>query len=115
MIYISKENSSIIFSRQYPNESDNLAKVVREMFEDIVSDYFGVENKWKVYSNVEGANIETDNEELLYNDVNNGFGHKVVKNKFDIDLDKDITIHLGGLPKRITEPDEIIYESCEEL
>lgn len=115
MIYVSKENSSIIFSRQYPNESNNLARAVREMLEDIASDYFEVENKWKVYSHVGSANIETDNEYLLYNDVSEGFGHKVIKNKFDIDIDKNINIHLGGLPKSITCPDEWIRESCEEL
>ena len=102
-------------TRQYPNESDNLAKAVREMFEDIASNYFGVENKWKVYSCVGSAEIETDNESLLYNDVREGFGHKVIKNKLDIDIDKNIMIHLGGKPKSITCPDGRIYESCENL
>lgn len=115
MIYVSKENSATIFSRQYPNESDNIARAVREMYEDIACNYFNVENTWKVYSNVEAANIETDNEVLLYNDVNNGFGHKVVKNKFDKDIDKDIMVYLGGRPKSITCPDERLTEGEEDL
>lgn len=113
MIYMSKENSTIIFSRQYPNSSDEMSQKIREILEEVVCEYYNVENKWKKYSNVEAANVETENEDLLYNDVNNDFGHTVVRHKYDKDLKVHTDIYLGGKPKRVTDMRYNI-EGCED-
>lgn len=115
MIYMAENNSTIIFSRQYPNESNELARNIRGTFEEVVSNYFDAENTWKVYNNVDQANVEVSNVELLYNDINNGFGHKVVKNKFDKDLNNPTHIQLGRYPKRVGDMRSFIESDCEDI
>lgn len=85
MVYISKESSSMAFSRQYPHNSEKVEKSVRHILEEIVSDFYGAENKWKLYSRQQKANISVDRGSctLIYNDIGHGTNHKVVRNKQD--------------------------------
>ncbi len=85
MIYKSKNSSVTVFSRQYPYNSDEIAKEVRSFFEEKVTSYFNSKNSWRIYSHVDSINVDVDNHDyaLLYNDIDNGYNHKVVKAKDD--------------------------------
>lgn len=98
MIYVSEHNSAMVFSRQYPNENWQIAKAVRVLLENKVSEYFtNSANKWKVYNNVCDCDVEVEKDEwaLLYNDVYEGYTHKVVKAKDDISTGRS-TIIIGS-------------------
>ena len=48
LMYVDKNTSSCIFSRHYPSFIDPVSLVVRELYEQTVSDYLHVENIWKL-------------------------------------------------------------------
>ena len=115
MIYMSENSSTIIFSRQYPNESAQTTEKIRHLFEEQVSKFYGVDNCWKIFSNVSACGVSTDNVGVLYNDVSNGFGHKVAKNKADINFDKEELINLGVTPKKVNDLRVNIYDESEDI
>lgn len=99
MVYSARKSSATVFSRQYPYNSDELSKYVRETYEELVCKYFNCESKWKVFQSEMSADVDvfrTDDVENLYNDVKEGYGHKVVKNKADIRYDEEIGIPIGS-------------------
>lgn len=113
MIYMSEHSSSIVFSRQYPFDSDSYIKAVRSMFEEKVSNFFGAENKWKLYGHVDRANVEVYKDEdwsTLYNDVAEGFGHKVVRNKQDINIGDFDSILIGSDIYKLNDESERLGE-----
>jgi hypothetical protein len=78
-IYFDKKSSSMIFSRQYPCIIDDVAKVLREMLEEQVSNYLNIKNTWKVENeNHDGYESGSD---CLYHDCNEGCPHKMVIHK----------------------------------
>ena len=97
MVYVSKNSSAVAFSRQYPNTSNEVAKEVRNLFEEVFSNYFNVENKWKVFNSCSNGGVSVDNgSRLIYNDISNGYEHRLIKNVNDINyLEKD-TIKIGA-------------------
>lgn len=51
LIYFDKNTCSAIFSRQYPNPSQELSKEIRTLLEEIVSGYFGLNEEDSVWIN----------------------------------------------------------------
>jgi hypothetical protein len=72
-VYYDKDTSSILFSRQYPDEIDGIAKALREMMEAKVSEYLGIRNAWTIRHNNSQEYYEIGSE-LLYHDVEQGAG-----------------------------------------
>lgn len=109
MIYVSEENSTMIFSRQYPYESEPITKTIRGMMEAQISEYYKGSNQWKVASNKDkyGIVVERKNGAHLYNDVANGFNHKVVIAKDDNNL-KSHKIIIGDKARKIINKDDYI-------
>jgi hypothetical protein len=80
-VYYDKNTSSILFSRQYPDIIDNVAKALREMMEAKVSEYLCIENIWGIKHNDSHKYYEKGSK-LLYHDVMEGAGtHCQVTNK----------------------------------
>lgn len=98
MIYMSTESSTTVFSRQYPYDSDELSREIRQMFEEKICSFFNSENKWKVYSNKRECDLSVQKNDyaLLYNDVDEGFRHKVIKAKDDEKYNFSEVICIGG-------------------
>lgn len=123
MIYMSEKDSTTVFSRQYPYDSDELSKKVRTLFEKLISEYFNTTNKWKLYSNHSNAKVTVDKGRgcLVYNDVGSGYNHKVIRAKDDKEFDKSITIYIGGKVKVLfgteiinnAEADLLYGEECD--
>lgn len=76
-IYIDKQSLSAIFSRQYPSTINVVAKLTREYVEDIISQYKGIENRWKVSHDVKSGYVSSSS--CLYHDV---FGEHEMKKIF---------------------------------
>lgn len=72
LVYFDKNSCSIIFGRQYPNNNEQLSKEIRVLLEGRVSEYLGVEDKWKVFKNRYDGEFE-DVSKLHYSDVRNDF------------------------------------------
>ena len=91
MIYVSKKSSIMAFSRQYPNTNTTLAKEIRLLLEDVMSKYYGSENRWKLSNDLRKFNAWVYKKDCapLYNDIDNGYNHKAVKAKDDIMQDKE--------------------------
>lgn len=96
MVYVSEDSSSMVFSRQYPNSNDELSKGVREMLEKEISNFYGGCHKWKKFIHVKKANMLVTGHHLLYNDVEHGSNHVVVKAKDDVKFNEPQTIHIGS-------------------
>lgn len=115
MVYMSEKNSATVFSRQYPYSSDEISKCVRELFEELVSSFFGSKNAWKVYSDCKRTNIDVEKGErsLVYNDIANEYSHKVIRAKDDIGFDSSDSIMIGGKVKTLFDKSLIIpNEKC---
>lgn len=114
MIYVSETTSAMVFSRQYPYSSSYLSKEARILLEETVSKFFSSGNKWKLYSCQKNAKIEVYKNEgsPLYNDVENGYSHTVVKAKDDIKFDEEIGIPIGVQVDSLTRKND--YLSDEE-
>ena len=70
LISVDKNTTSMIFSREYPKRttSDDLRTQTREMFEEIIASYLGIENAWSNY----GDNLskyKLKNSEHYYSDI----------------------------------------------
>jgi hypothetical protein len=72
-VYYDRNTSSILFSRQYPDEIDGVAKALREMIELKVSEYLGARNIWGIKYDESQQYYEVGSE-LLYHDVEHGAG-----------------------------------------
>ena len=79
-LYYDKNTSSIIFSRQYPDDIDNVEKILREMIEETVSNYLNVKNTWKI-SHDRSEQYYEEGTNLLYHDVAEGASHSQVTNR----------------------------------
>lgn len=102
MIYVSEENSAIVFSRQYPFQDERFSKELRKLMEEQISKYFNADDKWFCVSdNKKYINVITDCQ-LLYNDVGQGYSYKAVVNKQDINR-KQITCTIGKQIKHISQ------------
>jgi len=94
-VYIDKNTMSAIFSRQYPETIDVVSKVSREIYEEIVSNYFNVDNHWIVSKNPSLNSFKyARGSELIYHDVLNGFYFETVKHKENVD--GELSIKVGG-------------------
>lgn len=104
MIYMSQENSAIVFSRQYPNggENDDLSKEIRKLLEEKVSEFFGGSHKWKIFKRCDDGNVAVvkGTDSRVYNDVSSGYSHRLIKAKDDIDYDKSATIYIGAAARK---------------
>jgi len=72
LISIDQDTTTMIFSREYPKRttSDDLRTQVREMFEELLASYLGIENKWANY----GDNLtryQSKFTEHYYSDISN--------------------------------------------
>lgn len=114
MIYVSRNNSAIVFSREYPTYSEELARAVRTMLENVISNYFKGNNNWKLYRSDSNANIEvrTDGSDLIYNDVREGFDHRAVRAKDDREFDSFIEMTIGA-PVRSISDDGFLEDESE--
>jgi hypothetical protein len=72
-VYYDRDTSSVIFSRQYPDEINSVSELLRKMIEDIVSEYLGVKNIWKIKHN-KSEEFYEEGSQLLYHDVAQGAG-----------------------------------------
>lgn len=95
MIYISKDSSAMVFSRQYPNNNKELADSIRNLMEEQTSTFFGGSRKWKKYNHFKKANLDVRGTSLLYNDVTSGYEHVAVRAKDDINFAKSEVINIG--------------------
>lgn len=106
MIYVSKNSSTTVFSRQYPNSCEQIATEIRGLFEETFSNCFNVENKWKVFKNVNSLGVEVKNgSRLVYNDVANGYDHKVIQNTCDCSYGNSDVIKIGDKVKAMNVGD----------
>jgi hypothetical protein len=96
MIYWDGKNSATVFSRQYPYDSDTISDRIRAIFEENYCKlHEGLNNNWFKYSSCERANMIVEDDGYVYNDIENGFGHKAIINKQDKDINKTNEIHIG--------------------
>lgn len=95
MIYVDKESSAVVFSREYPYESPKNKEEIRILYEEVISKNLGWENRWIIYNNANKPNIIIQDLGYVYNDVKNGFNHKAIVNKFDNKLREEKTIYIG--------------------
>jgi hypothetical protein len=79
-IYFDKSTCSMIFGRQYPNDSDGVAKEVRLIMEEIASKYICQEDKWTFNSSIKDDTYE-DISDFHFSDVMNDYSFKFVKLK----------------------------------
>lgn len=94
MTYISKTNSRMIFSLQYPYSDDKISSQIREIYENLMSKQLGVENSWTISNNM-NASIDYYN---MYNDIGR-IGCRSVINKFDKNKECRIVTGTFSLPK----------------
>lgn len=104
MIYISENNSSMIFSLQYPNRSDEVAKATRNIIEKLLSDYLDVPNVWKISGSQSSYHIDECCSNLMYNDIGRD-GCKYCINKHDRNV--GTTIYTGASVYGIVSDDAI--------
>lgn len=70
IIYFSKDNSSMLFSKQYPSENKHFSEAIRHFLESTVANYLSVDNEWTLYQNAyEGKYIDVSS--LHYSDIKN--------------------------------------------
>lgn len=113
MVYLNLDEKSFICSRQYPSSNVVAEKVVRDMFEEMLSNKFELNNVWKIkrdkydiqrhiIDEVPSDIDDYDKEEyvpvpLHYNDVLNGFNCTMVYNK-QLNNINDVIIKIGSYP-----------------
>jgi len=73
-VYMDKKSCSVIFSRQYPNKSEELSSEVRKLMFKSINDYFGVDAYYQSY-NSELPFEYNDISNLGYHDVLHGYDH----------------------------------------
>lgn len=98
MIYLSKNNSAVVFSRQYPFSSEEIGKNIRELWEKMYSDFYKIENSWCVTRNIEvlsGNVVKNQHNPYVYNDVACGFEYVVASNKKDMKRKETGEIAIG--------------------
>lgn len=54
LVNIDVETCAMSFNKTYPNMASDMVVAIRNMLEELVSSYAGVENKWEVYENAGG-------------------------------------------------------------
>jgi len=81
MAYVDKNTSSIIFSRQYPNQSEVVCKAIRNLLEKEIAEYIHKEDKWYHAANSHrGYMVVSD---CMYHDMDNGYdSHQVYHKNF---------------------------------
>lgn len=47
-IHIDKDTSSVAFNKYYPQMTEEMKQIIRNMIEDTLSDYLGISNVWKL-------------------------------------------------------------------
>lgn len=99
LLYYDKVTHSFTANRQYPSDNEEVAKEVRNLFEETIATYLDVENKWKSIKNFKNRDsIVTDVTDLHYNDVlkNTSALCRLVRLQT---VDKStINIRVGGAP-----------------
>lgn len=96
-IYFDKSSCSMIFGRQYPNESTDISKGIRELLEEVVSKYVDNVNKWIVKTDDHDGKYK-DLSDFHYSDINNDFPYKFARFKNLEDPDK-IKFEVGSKVK----------------
>lgn len=117
MVYMSEVDSKTVFSRQYPYDSEEISKKVREFFEEITSEYFKSANQWKVFTSERNAKVDVKRGDgsLVYNDVKEGFKYKVIKAKDDINYRENVQISIGNAVRALNDKDVFITASSDIL
>lgn len=110
MAYISKTNSRIVFSLQYPYSDEKISEKVREIYEKLMSKQLGVENKWLISNNTNAVSVDYH---CMYNDIGRA-GCKSIINKYDVNKTCEITTGTRDLPK-INDLDDIVCGECEDV
>ena len=130
-IYIDSRTGNFVASRQYPRKDETIAKSVRELLEETISNYFGYKNIWKVNKNSDVIRqymsdycIEDEDEwddgsdALHYNDIWHGFDGALIYNKENDKLE-DTIIKVGTEPicpvcgkNYLSEPGEPMCWKC---
>ena len=100
MVFVSETNSQMIFSLQYPFQSEEISKEVRKMMEDRLTKKLRLKDKWLIRNHKE--NIEVKNSCYSYNDIGRE-SCKYVINKYDIN--KTCTINAGKLSVKCLNAD----------
>lgn len=113
MAYSSPSSSVTVFSRQYPNDSEEKSKIVRKMFRDLYCAYFNCPNKWSVSKDLSKTEVKRKHQNL-YNDVNGSHECKVIRNKEDAKFSANVTIDIAS---KITSFDsnKCVLDEDEEL
>ena len=111
-IYIDSETGNFVASRQYPRQDFVIAKSVRELLEEQISQYFNAQNLWKVISDrttikkyMANYDMEMgdccqdidDSCALHYNDIWYGYEGKIAYNKAKENLE-ETAIWVGNSP-----------------
>lgn len=74
VFYYDKGTHAFIASRQYPFNDENISKELRSMFEEVLSNKFGFDNKWKALKNSYSFNDRIDDKNNLhYNDISHEY------------------------------------------
>ena len=101
MIYVSEENSAMVFSRQYPFDDERFSGVLRQLMEKKYSTYFNAHNTWFSTTNSNKYIDVIGKTDLLYNDVKNGFNFKAIINKQDANK-KQVRCEIGSQLKHLS-------------
>ena len=76
-VYVDKNTCAAIFGRQYPSSNEMVEEGTRTLWEETVSKYLGIDNRWwRRRNNHDGYNAVSN---LVYHDVsNNNCNHNMV-------------------------------------
>lgn len=71
LVHVHMPTGSAIFSREYPMDSDPLSFATRELYEEVVSRFFNVENRWMLYNRPTRKVGYEPRFRYAYDDINN--------------------------------------------
>jgi hypothetical protein len=120
-LYYSNQTKAFVASRQYPFRNEEISKNVREMFEEKICEFYGINNKWKVIKDTsEIRSCMTDMSDLHYNDVLRYDETYRLCYNTDLDNLNDIKITVGSEAicpicgeHKLTEASNITCNDCE--
>lgn len=87
-VYMCAENGAAIFSRQYPRANDNIAKVVRTLYED----HLEPDAKWILSNTSFPVENYEDDYGMAYHDVLEGYDYKGIR----LTKEKTGVLNVGG-------------------
>jgi len=120
VVYIDINTLSAIFSRQYPSDNENAAKVARELMGNQFSNFVGIGDKYTITKNRNRifAMMEDINNPFHYNDILNNIEREYVRLKM-VEGGSNPNIIVGNIPvcpvcgdKNLDTSDELLCKKC---